>query len=131
MRFLLTMGIVALASCGPPTRNSAVRPTDGGSVRLHVTDAVSGAPLAARASGTNASCLPAQRADLLCSVPGTSRYPVDVFAREHVTMRVWIGVATASTGNSVPSPIATRVVVSLRTGSSRFTLGPCPPCPLT
>ncbi len=58
MRFLLTMGIVALASCGPPTRNSAVRPTDGGSVRLHVTDAVSGAPLAARASGTNASCLP-------------------------------------------------------------------------
>jgi len=131
MRFLLSMGIVALASCGAPARNSTVQPTDGGArVRLGVTDAASGVPLAATASGANVSCLP-DGADLLCSVPGSSRYPVDVSSPEHVTMPVWIGVATASSGNSMPSPIATRVAVSLWTGSGRFTLGSCPPCPLT
>jgi len=126
MRFLLKMGIVALASCDSPARN---QPTYA-QVRLLVTDAASGAPLPASASGTNVSCLP-DGVDLLCSVADTSRYPVDVSAPGHVTMPVWIGVATASSGNSVPSPIATRVAVSLGTGSGRFTRDLCPPCPLT
>ena len=125
MRFLLKMGIVALASCDSPARN---QPTYA-QVRLLVTDAASGAPLPASASGTNVSCLP-DGVDLLCSVADTSRYPVDVSAPGHVTMPVWIGVATARSGNSVPSPIATRVAVSLRSGSGRLTVGSCPPCPL-
>ena len=99
-------------------------------VRLYVTDAASAAALPASASGNNVSCSP-EAAELLCLVPGLSRYPVDVSAAGHVTMPVWIGLATASSDDSPPSPIPTRVAVSLWTGSGRFTWDRCPPCALT
>src|SRR5262249_36566443 len=110
MRFLLATGVVALASCGPATaKKSAIhsRP-ESAEVRLQIIDATSGNPLAGKASGADVRCLP-DGADLLCTVPGRSRYPVDVSASEYVTVPAWIGVAVLTSGNSFASPIATRV----------------------
>jgi hypothetical protein len=130
MRFLLLIATAAIVSCGTPVMNSAVPPDGSIQVRLKVTDAASGAALPATASGTNVSCLP-DGEELLCALPGLSRYPVEVSAAGHVTMPVWIGAATASTDDSPPSPIPTSVAVSLPAGGGRFSWSLCPPCPLT